>query len=343
MMMINPITNLTTPGSAGNHHGPQQQAAELLTFGIDTILGRNAPSAAPSIVQQVSSAPCSPSSATNSLATFHHQQVAMQQPNQNYLRFAQVMQQQQQQQVFQQSGQLAASSYPFYGYNMASLVAAAGNPSAAIYSPGSAASSPAFLQHYAAAIVASQSAAAAGLLHPAMLAPGVHGQGHAGVHAGAGMFLHLQPKRKRRHRTIFTEDQLEALEKMFESTHYPDVNTREKLAEQVDLKEERVEVWFKNRRAKFRKQKREREMSMDEVASNGGSAPSPCLAQFSPDSRGNSISPEPRYNNNGSGNNNGSPPRLNDSGALDMSCLRDHSPIRQQQVDNQDPDISVVD
>ncbi|KAF1770183.1 hypothetical protein GCK72_002001 [Caenorhabditis remanei] len=68
---------------------------------------------------------------------------------------------------------------------------------------------------------------------------------------------HYVSRRKRRHRTIFSEEQLHILETTFSSTHYPDASTREELAVQCSLKEERVEVWFKNRRAKERKQKKD--------------------------------------------------------------------------------------
>lgn len=52
----------------------------------------------------------------------------------------------------------------------------------------------------------------------------------------------LHCRRKRRHRTIFTDEQLEALENLFQETKYPDVGTREQLARRVHLREEKVEV-----------------------------------------------------------------------------------------------------
>ncbi|XP_023213904.1 homeobox protein unc-4-like [Centruroides sculpturatus] len=62
-----------------------------------------------------------------------------------------------------------------------------------------------------------------------------------------------EKEKRKRTRINFNIWQLSELEKAFRASHYPDLYAREALALRLDLVESRVQVWFQNRRAKWRR------------------------------------------------------------------------------------------
>uniref|UniRef100_A0A3Q1BSE9 Homeobox domain-containing protein n=1 Tax=Amphiprion ocellaris TaxID=80972 RepID=A0A3Q1BSE9_AMPOC len=70
----------------------------------------------------------------------------------------------------------------------------------------------------------------------------------------------------RRPRTAFTNSQVNVLETVFQVNCYPGIQLREQLAGRLNLHEDRIQIWFQNRRAKLRRSLRETRLHLVQTA-----------------------------------------------------------------------------
>lgn len=86
-------------------------------------------------------------------------------------------------------------------------------------------------------------------------------------------WLHLSPaahsgRKIRKARTVFTTDQIDALEENFTLHKYLSVPQRLKIAKELSLTEQQVKTWFQNRRTKWKRSLKEQDQA-EQVSEDG--------------------------------------------------------------------------
>ncbi|XP_064391091.1 brain-specific homeobox protein homolog [Halichondria panicea] len=79
-----------------------------------------------------------------------------------------------------------------------------------------------------------------------------------------------QTSRRRKARTVFSDDQMSQLEKSFEEKKYLSIPERIGLAQALRLTEQQVKTWYQNRRTKWKRQlsEQDRQEAMEEEESD---------------------------------------------------------------------------
>lgn len=101
--------------------------------------------------------------------------------------------------------------------------------------------------------------------------------------------LLIESMKTKRYRTSFSQAQIRELEAAFNKSHYPDVHRREELSAETKLDAARIQVWFQNRRAKFRKRAKQQQQdqpvhSTSSIA-DSSSCPTSALRHLQPSSQ----------------------------------------------------------
>ncbi|XP_056277025.1 homeobox protein NOBOX-like [Pseudoliparis swirei] len=89
------------------------------------------------------------------------------------------------------------------------------------------------------------------------------------------------PAPKKKSRTLYSTEQLDHLEVLFQEDHYPDAEKRKVIAASVGVTPQRIMVWFQNRRAKWRKVEHSNTARVEHKPSRGGCS-SPPQYQINP-------------------------------------------------------------